>query len=1176
MRIECLRIWDRIEAANLLEPAQIAIVRAEVASWKNPEYRTLEAESPDPNVAAAVELRLIEWLMSHDLLTDYQSQVLKQGNAGPLQIGPLCLVGQVRDWGWPHHYDAVSKRRSHEAVSDKGQPQAMAAFGMGLNASDWSAIRSRATRLAESTSLKNPHLLVPWGSVVSAPYCAVLYPPIVSFQASSVRASQGAEAAPEGPADTSKDVCSMAQRMAPEFSSSVSPPSSKRILQWALDITTGLTELHERDFALGYWDPSSVLITSSKRAALFALPGVFLRAPYLAGALFSGTAALKDVSSLRRALANGPTQKSTWTPLNFFAPELAERFLQVAQAGKTKDVAVGTRGWATPAADMYCLGSTLAWLFGGSTPSDAAVVEPRSAAKLQSQTLSVPMAVPGPIRLLIEKLLSADPLQRPSASDTIQSLRTLMKQNIEPTQKLFVLSSPAKELRERCRNWPERCWTKEVDSIKASEIPELIKAVEVPSIVIQTALVVDRAEGVKPDQVVKEISNAPNDSSHRNRFRKQSKSIWSPPLVACFASASAALLFLMWWIFAGPETPETAQRDVAKDKDGATTNQVDSKAVITRPTGWQQAVIPDDGRLLWESPTVGLPLEVSGLPNNPTGLLVIQRDFWKSSKTVDSLLRALEGPTPTGNAEAILKWRSAYQADQFARTFIAQFQSLSEVEHVTMFDNVQPVEVSLAGWKMIATLELPAASATDSAENVESSPKQESPKNSNSPEGASEEKSTESTKQTSDSPTDKESNSEASVTTGAIVHYLLARSEADHIEAAWLQTSGPLTADLTDGLARAQWNQVDADTFDPTTSEIILDERKLPARRLLVGPPHLIASAVQDRGETQFAGTMASLLAYSDQDRHLQLFINPVTIWNSQGQDWLGTRWHWLGQLVKDRVPTAVRMMSLSVHLLESGESYVEVKVIGDRARPVGEVLGPMIDEISKMPEAVKRRMLGMPRVPYWENAMLRYDGMLQDVSGLVRAGQHDRLPTMNVWLRPNALGNLVAATEVFFMATQVGGGVTVAQDGPSAPTTSSQPPKDLAELLRSPLSLSIPEQDLINALVELETEIKSTHPELPFAFSIDLDGNSLRLDGITQNQKITNFQQKNRPLAEILTALVLKANPDPAVTDARDPKCKLIWLIDPTNPEGRVRVTTRTAAQENGWTLPPELMPEQ
>jgi hypothetical protein len=606
---------------------------------------------------------------------------------------------------------------------------------------------------------------------------------------------------------------------------------------------------------------------------------------------------------------------------------------------------------------------------------------------------------------------------------------------------------------------------------------------------------------------------------------------------------------------AGPEDTKLAEQDVPEKIQ--TPSPAQNEVVPTRPTGWKQEVVPDDGRLLWESPTVGLPLTVDGLPNNPSGLLVLDQAFWKSP-TVGPLVRALEGSAATGYAQAIEEWRTTFQVAQFSRSLIAQYQSLESVHHVVLLDGDETVEVSLPGWKLVASFEMPASV-------VETAP----PANANSERGP-------------DDPAEfdltEKAVTDSAAATKPVFHYLLAREAGQSVEAIWLQLAEPLAADLMAGLASASLESVSEDTFDPSLSEIVLDERKLPVRRMLIGTPQLIGSAVQSRGQTQFAGTMASLLGYSDRDRQLQLFVNPVTIWNAQGQDWLGGRWQWLGQLVKDHVPTAVRMMYLSVHSLDTGETYAEVKVVGDRARPVDEVLGPMMDELSQMPEAVKRSLLGLPRVSYWENALLRYDSMLQDVSGFVRAGQHDRVPTLNAWLRPHAVGNLLATTEIYFFAVGAGGGGSVATDNQvdiATPDLSSGTPANLAELLRAPRSLNIPEQDLINALVELETEVKTAYPELPFQFSIELDGNSLRLEGITQNQKITNFEQQNRPLAEILTALVLKANPDPAVTSARDPKCKLIWLIDPVRPDGQIRVTTRTAAQESGLTLPPELLPE-
>jgi hypothetical protein len=244
--------------------------------------------------------------------------------------------------------------------------------------------------------------------------------------------------------------------------------------------------------------------------------------------------------------------------------------------------------------------------------------------------------------------------------------------------------------------------------------------------------------------------------------------------------------------------------------------------------------------------------------------------------------------------------------------------------------------------------------------------------------------------------------------------------------------------------------------------------------------------------------------------------------------------------------------------------------------------MAPLVTDIQGLPTAAKRGLLDLPRIAYWETILLRYDDMLRDMSGQVRVGQQDRLPTLNVWLRPRAMDNLLAATELYFMASGLGQGelpwmVAGQSLGPALvpdPRAAGMP-GSLAELLRLPRSLAIPEQDLINALSDLETEIKTEYPQLGFEFSLVVDGNALRVEGITQNQKISDFQQQQQSLADILTAMVLKANPDPSVTSARDPACKLIWLVEPGRPEGRIRITTRAAAAERGWALPPQVAAE-
>ena len=84
--------------------------------------------------------------------------------------------------------------------------------------------------------------------------------------------------------------------------------------------------------------------------------------------------------------------------------------------------------------------------------------------------------------------------------------------------------------------------------------------------------------------------------------------------------------------------------------------------------------------------------------------------------------------------------------------------------------------------------------------------------------------------------------------------------------------------------------------------------------------------------------------------------------------------------------------------------------------------------------------------------------------------------------------------------------------------------------------------------------------------------GNDLKMEGITQNQKVVDFNMEDKLLAEILTGIVRKANPDPTVKEASEPGQKLIWVVGP-NPDDKSKqaiiVTTRAAAERESYKLP-------
>jgi hypothetical protein len=141
---------------------------------------------------------------------------------------------------------------------------------------------------------------------------------------------------------------------------------------------------------------------------------------------------------------------------------------------------------------------------------------------------------------------------------------------------------------------------------------------------------------------------------------------------------------------------------------------------------------------------------------------------------------------------------------------------------------------------------------------------------------------------------------------------------------------------------------------------------------------------------------------------------------------------------------------------------------------------------------------------------------------------------------------------------------------------TPAQAPWNLDQMLQYRMTLDIPQQSLELAMRELVRQAHDASPQM-LGFRIQVIGEDLREAGVTRNQQIRDFRREQQTIAELLTGLVMQANPIPNVEHPSDLDQKLVWVAapDPAAPEQRiVLVTTRQAAQRQGWPLPAVFRP--
>jgi hypothetical protein len=304
------------------------------------------------------------------------------------------------------------------------------------------------------------------------------------------------------------------------------------------------------------------------------------------------------------------------------------------------------------------------------------------------------------------------------------------------------------------------------------------------------------------------------------------------------------------------------------------------------------------------------------------------------------------------------------------------------------------------------------------------------------------------------------------------------------------------------------------------------------------------------------------LLRVSDRQRHLSLLFAPSFLFYD-GQKLFA------GDLKKFQEPLqrflgdGLNAALVSAHLEE--EFYLEMRLHGTLDREKGKLASQMRDRLAQAPAQIEDYMARLALHPYWRKLALRFPSMIRELHNQTRVGVEEDHAMMNAVLPSVAAPNLLAASELT-LASQPGAEY-VAEAPPAQPQV-----RNMEELLEAKFTVSFPQQSLDFAMAEVANEVRDAQPNLPFPFDIKLLGADLQLNGITQNQQIRDFEARDQSLKDILTAMVMKANPITTVKSPNEPDQKLLWVVgpDPADPSKNIiLITTRDSAAAKNYTLP-------
>lgn len=224
-------------------------------------------------------------------------------------------------------------------------------------------------------------------------------------------------------------------------------------------------------------------------------------------------------------------------------------------------------------------------------------------------------------------------------------------------------------------------------------------------------------------------------------------------------------------------------------------------------------------------------------------------------------------------------------------------------------------------------------------------------------------------------------------------------------------------------------------------------------------------------------------------------------------------------------------------------------------------------ESVESWPEWADQFIVKSAADPSWRLLASRLPAMIRFAVNQVRFGVSKGSVIVNAYLPAHALPQVAVAT-VLALNTPPAADVAMT----TVPTSAEVLTVD--EMLKRPMTVSFDQESLEFALDAIMAAFKQSLPTGTTAPTARIVGGDLELMGITQNQQVRDFSKTDVSFRDVLTDLVIRANPDKSATGPSDPKQALIWVVAASSAGSHgieILITTRQAAQSQGYELPME-----